>query len=105
MIVLLVVVVSVEAVRRPRSLFTGLGAGLITGIYDYAGYNPTAYMGAELKNPGRVMPRSIIYSIMAIIALYWRCRSCRGCPALAGDRQVDFGDVARGHPQLEPHRG
>ena len=79
MIVLLVVVISVEAVRRPRSFFTGLGAGLITGIYDYAGYNPTAYMGAELKNPGRVMPRSIIYSIMAIIALYWRCRSCRGC--------------------------
>jgi amino acid transporter len=52
------------------AFFTGLGAGLIIAIYDYAGYNTTAYMGAELKNPGRVMPRSIIYSIMAIMALY-----------------------------------
>ncbi len=43
------------------AFFTGLGAGLIIAIYDYAGYNPTAYMGADLKNPGRVMPRSIIY--------------------------------------------
>jgi amino acid transporter len=52
------------------AFFTGLGAGLIIAIYDYAGYNTTAYMGAELKNPGRVMPRSIIYSIMAIMVLY-----------------------------------
>ena len=26
--------------------FAGLGAGLIIGIYDYLGYNTTAYMGA-----------------------------------------------------------
>jgi len=52
------------------AFFTGLGAGLIIAIYDYAGYNTTAYMGAELTNPGRIMPRSIIYSIIAIMALY-----------------------------------
>lgn len=50
--------------------FTGLGAGLIIAIYDYAGYNTTAYMGDELKNPGRVMPRSIIVSIIAMMVLY-----------------------------------
>jgi amino acid transporter len=50
--------------------FTGLGAGLIIAIYDYAGYNTTAYMGDELKNPGRVMPRSIIVSIIAMMFLY-----------------------------------
>lgn len=50
--------------------FTGLGAGLIIAIYDYAGYNTTAYMGDELKNPGRVMPRSIIISIIAMMVFY-----------------------------------
>ncbi|WP_126240878.1 APC family permease [Burkholderia gladioli] len=50
--------------------FTGLGAGLIIAIYDYAGYNTTAYMGDELKNPGHVMPRSIIVSILAMMVFY-----------------------------------
>jgi amino acid transporter len=50
--------------------FTGLGAGLIIAIYDYAGYNTIAYMGDELKNPGKVMPRSIVVSIVAIMIFY-----------------------------------
>ncbi len=50
--------------------FTGLGAGLLIAIYDYLGYNTTAYMGAELRDPGRVIPRSIIYSILGIMVLY-----------------------------------
>ena len=50
--------------------FTGLGAGLIIGIYDYMGYYTTAYMGDELSDPGRVMPRSIIISIIGIMLIY-----------------------------------
>ena len=48
----------------------GFAAGLTIGIYDYLGYNTTAYMGAEIKDPGRVLPRSIIYSILGIMAIY-----------------------------------
>jgi len=50
--------------------FAGLGAGLIIGIYDYLGYNTTAYMGAEMRNPGRVIPWSIIISILGMMLLY-----------------------------------
>jgi amino acid permease-like protein len=50
--------------------FAGLGAGLIIGIHDYQGYNTTAYMGAEMRNPGRVIPWSIIVSILGIMVLY-----------------------------------
>jgi amino acid transporter len=50
--------------------FTGLGAGLLIAVYDYLGYNTTAYMGDELKHPGRTMPRSIIYSIIGIMVIY-----------------------------------
>jgi fructoselysine transporter len=48
----------------------GFAGGLAIGIYDYLGYNTTAYMGAEIKNPGRVLPRSIIYSIFGVMGIY-----------------------------------
>ncbi|MEV0402839.1 APC family permease [Actinoallomurus sp. NPDC050550] len=51
--------------------FTGLGAGLVIAIYDYLGYNTSAYLGAEVRDPGRVIPRSIIYAILGIMGLYF----------------------------------
>jgi amino acid transporter len=52
------------------AFFAGLGAGLLIAVYDYLGYNTVAYMGDELKNPGRTMPRAIIYSIVGIMTIY-----------------------------------
>jgi amino acid transporter len=51
--------------------FTGLGAGLVIAIYDYLGYNTSAYLGAEVKDPGRVIPRSIVIAILGIMGLYF----------------------------------
>ncbi|GHH81394.1 amino acid permease [Kitasatospora indigofera] len=48
----------------------GFAAGLTIGIYDYLGYNTAAYLGAEVKDPGRVLPRAIIYSIIGIMGIY-----------------------------------
>ncbi|RAN75767.1 amino acid permease [Bacillus sp. SRB_336] len=48
----------------------GLGGGLIIGIYDYLGYFTTAYMGDELRDPGRTMPGSIIISVIAMMFVY-----------------------------------
>jgi amino acid transporter len=48
----------------------GLGAALVVATYDYAGYNTTAYMAGELLDPGRVLPRSIIYSILVMMVIY-----------------------------------
>jgi amino acid transporter len=53
------------------SFWAGLGAGLIIAIYDYLGYNTTAYLGAEIRDPGRTIPRSIIFSILGIMSLYF----------------------------------
>ena len=52
------------------TFFAGLGAGLLIAVYDYLGYNTVAYMGDELKQPGRTMPRSIVYSIVGIMVIY-----------------------------------
>ncbi|MFC5721469.1 APC family permease [Streptomyces gamaensis] len=48
----------------------GFAAGLTIGIYDYGGYWTSAYLGAEIKNPGRTLPRSIVYSILGIMVIY-----------------------------------
>lgn len=50
--------------------WAGFAAGLTIGIYDYLGYNTSAYMGAEIKDPGRTLPRSILISILGIMAIY-----------------------------------
>jgi amino acid transporter len=49
----------------------GLGAGLIIAIYDYLGYNTSAYLGGEVRTPGRTLPRSILFSIAGIMSLYF----------------------------------
>ncbi|WP_052230349.1 APC family permease [Streptomyces sp. CT34] len=48
----------------------GFAGGLTIGIYDYLGYNTVAYMGAEIRQPGRTLPRAIISSILGIMAIY-----------------------------------
>ncbi|PXX12106.1 APC family permease [Mycolicibacterium moriokaense] len=53
------------------TFWAGLGAGLIIAIYDYLGYNTTAYLGAEVRDPGRTIPRSIVFSILGIMGLYF----------------------------------
>lgn len=52
------------------AFFAGLGAALVLTIYDYLGYDTTAYMGDEMRDPGRVIPRSIVLSIGSIMVLY-----------------------------------
>jgi amino acid transporter len=50
--------------------FLGLGAASRVGIYDYLGYYDICYLGDEVKNPGRAIPRSVIISILAVAAIY-----------------------------------
>lgn len=48
----------------------GLGAAARVGIYDYLGYYDICYIGDEVANPGRVIPRSILISLVAVAAIY-----------------------------------
>ena len=48
----------------------GLGAASRVGIYDYLGYYDICYIGDEVKDPGRVIPRSILISIVAVAVIY-----------------------------------
>ena len=50
--------------------FLGLGAASRVGIYDYLGYYDVCYIGDEVKDPGRVIPRSIIISTATVALIY-----------------------------------
>src|SRR5712675_1678916 len=50
--------------------FLGLGAASRIGVYDYLGYYDVCYIGDEVKNPGRVIPRSILLSTVAVALIY-----------------------------------
>ena len=48
----------------------GLGAAAQIGIYDYLGYYDVCYIGDEVRDPGRVIPRSILISLLAVAFCY-----------------------------------
>ena len=50
--------------------FLGLGAASRVGIYDYLGYYDVCYIGDEVRDPGRVIPRSILISTIAVAIIY-----------------------------------
>lgn len=50
--------------------FLGLGAATRVGVYDYLGYYDVCYLGDEVRDPGRVIPRSILISTAAVAAIY-----------------------------------
>ena len=53
------------------SFLLGLGAASRIGIYDYLGYYDVCYIGEEVKSPGRVIPRSILISLVAVALIYF----------------------------------
>lgn len=50
--------------------FLGLGAATRVGVYDYLGYYGVCYVGDEVRDPGRVIPRSILLSTAAVAVIY-----------------------------------
>jgi APA family basic amino acid/polyamine antiporter len=48
----------------------GLGAALLIAVYDYWGYYNVCYLGAEVRDPARTIPRAILFSIAGVAAIY-----------------------------------
>ncbi len=50
--------------------FHGLGGAMLIAAYDYWGYYNVAFLGDEVKNPGKNIPRALLLSILAVACLY-----------------------------------
>jgi basic amino acid/polyamine antiporter, APA family len=46
------------------------GVAMVGALWAYDGWIETTYVGSEIKDPGRNLPRSIILSILIVIAFY-----------------------------------
>jgi amino acid transporter len=53
-----------------RSFFFGLGGATLIAMYDYGGYNNVCLFAGEVQKPEKVIPRSILWSIVAVAVLY-----------------------------------
>jgi len=56
-----------------RGFAAGLGSAMLIAMYDFMGYYDICYVGGEVRNPERVIPRSILYSVAAIAVIYLGC--------------------------------
>ncbi len=58
------------AFQLNASFFTGLGAAMLVAAYDYWGYYNVCFLGGEVKDPGRTIPRALLLSILIVAAIY-----------------------------------
>ena len=52
------------------AFFAGLGSAMLIATYDYWGYYNVTFLGGEVKDPARTIPRAILISICLVAALY-----------------------------------
>lgn len=53
-----------------HAFLAGLGAAMLIAIYDYWGYYNVCFVGGEVRQPERNIPRAVIYSILLVGVLY-----------------------------------
>jgi amino acid transporter len=58
------------AFQVTNGFFLGLGSAMLVATYDYWGYYNVCFLGAEIRQPERNIPRAILYSIAIVAALY-----------------------------------
>jgi amino acid transporter len=56
--------------QPPLEFATGLGRAMILAMYAYFGYYNVCYVGDEVRDPGRTIPRAILFSALAVCVLF-----------------------------------
>jgi len=58
------------AFQVSKSFFYGLASATLIAMYNYGGYSNITYLGGEVKNPTRNIPRAIVLSVLLVAVLY-----------------------------------
>jgi len=58
------------AFQLNHAFFLGLGSAMLIATYDYWGYYNICYLGAEVRDPARTIPRAILFAIAIVAAIY-----------------------------------
>jgi amino acid transporter len=73
-----------------------LGVVMILAMYSYLGYYNVCYIGDEVRDPGRTIPRAILLSVLLVCVLFVALH-------LAMLGTVPWQDVPRGEKELESY--
>ena len=64
------------AFHLSHGFFTGLGGAMVFAAYDYWGYGNVAFLGDEIEDPGKNIPRALLLSILIVACLYIMMNIC-----------------------------
>jgi amino acid transporter len=54
----------------PREFVLGLGPAMVLALYSYLGYYNICYVGDEVRDPGRTIPRAVLASAALVVVLF-----------------------------------
>src|SRR5579875_3792744 len=58
------------AFHLTRAFWGGLGSAMLLATYDFWGYYNVTFLGGEVRDPGRTIPRALLLSIGIVAGLY-----------------------------------
>ncbi len=59
-----------------HQFLTGLGGAMLVATYDYWGYYNVSFLGDEIKDPEKNIPRALLLSILLVACLYLMMNVC-----------------------------
>ena len=59
-----------NAFHPSSQFFFGMGSAMLIAAYDYWGYYNVCFLGGEIKDPGKNIPRALILSIVFVACIY-----------------------------------
>jgi len=64
------------AFKLSHGFITGLGAAMLVATYDYWGYYNVCFLGDEIEEPEKNIPRALLLSILLVACLYLAMNIC-----------------------------
>ena len=55
---------------EPASPPAGFGAAMVPVLFAYGGWQTAAFVGGEVKDPARTLPRGMLLGVIAVVVLY-----------------------------------
>jgi amino acid transporter len=59
-----------DAASFPSNFANGLAGAMALALYAYLGYYQVCYMGDEVRDPGRTLPRAVLLSALTVVVLF-----------------------------------
>ena len=59
-----------DAFKFSTGFAAGLGSAMLIAMYDFMGYYDICYVGGEVRNPERTIPRAVLISVVAVAGIY-----------------------------------